>query len=153
MPAEHSDHVGFGFFEPGIGRSDGFVDGQLLAVLAREDGSQFVGDFMHQRAGHVAFARGFGGLRRGHQELGDGQNHEVDAGIQEVLEEDFLAAFFLVDARVVGQIVGDGLVAVEQVAGAVGGVHHFHGREMAALEGRSAGSSGSASWMAATYFW
>ena len=42
------------------------------------------------------------------------------------LKKIFLRALFLVDARIVGQIVGYGLVAMTQIARAKGSVHHLH---------------------------
>ena len=49
------------------------------------------------------------------------------------LKKIFFAALLLVDARIVGQIVGHRLVAVPQVARAEGRVHHLHRRDVAAL--------------------
>ena len=40
------------------------------------------------------------------------------------------------DARIVRQIIGDGLIAVQQIARAVDAVHHFHRRLLAALGGQ-----------------
>ena len=46
------------------------------------------------------------------------------------------------DARIVGEIVGHRLVAVAQVAGAIGRVHHFHRREVTAFGGAVGGVDG-----------
>ena len=56
----------------------------------------------------------------------------MHARVHEVLEEDFLRALLLVDARIVRQVVGDRLVAVTEIAGAKRRVHHFHRRDVAA---------------------
>ena len=86
-----------------------------------------------QRERQIAFGgslRRLGGL---HQLPRDRQDDVGHARIHEVLEEDLLRAFFLMDARIVRQIVGHRLVAMAQIAGAIRRVHHLHGRQMAAL--------------------
>ena len=62
-----------------------------------------------------------------------GSNHVVHARVHEVLEEDLLRSLLRVDARVVGQIVRHGLVAVVQVARAQRRIDDLHRRRLALL--------------------
>jgi hypothetical protein len=96
-------------------------------------GPKLVRDLVQQRGRHVALGRRLLSLAGLHQKLGDGQDHYGHARVHEVFEEDFLGALFLMNARVVRQIVGDGLVAVPQIAGAKRRVHDLHGREVTVL--------------------
>ncbi len=91
-------------------------------------------DLVHDGALQVSFAGNFGGLFGLHQFGGDGQDDVFHAGVHEILEEKFLAAFLFVDAGIIGQIVSDSLVAVSQVSGAKRSVHDLH-RSFEALLG------------------
>ena len=90
-------------------------------------------DLVHHCRSQITFAGGARCLVRIHQFLGDGQNHVVDARVHEILEENFLGPFLLVDAWIVGQIIGHSLVSMAQVAGAKWRIHHFHRRGLAAF--------------------
>ena len=58
---------------------------------------------------------------------------ENPASIHEVSKKDLLAAFGLMDAGIVRQVVGHRLIPMQQVAGAKWGVHHLHRRHVATL--------------------
>ena len=90
-------------------------------------------DFVHHHDGQVPVRRRLGRLLRQHDPLGQGKDHLVDPRVHEVLEENLLAAHFLVNAWIVRKIVGHRLIAVPQVAGAEWRIHHFHRRGMALL--------------------
>ncbi len=90
---------------------------------------------MHHCCRQVAFGGRERGLVSAQQSLGDRKNHVIHARVHEILEENFLRAFLLVNTRIVRQIVGHRLIAVAQIAGAIRRVHHFHGREMTSFGG------------------
>ena len=94
-----------------------------------------MGDLVHQGPDEITVG---GGLRRvlfAQQAPGERNDDLGDPRVHVVLEEDPLAPLLLVDARVVGEVVGDRLVAVPQVARAEGRVHHLHRSGLAALGG------------------
>ncbi len=124
---EHADSIGLGLFQFAVGGADGLADIGFAGGSAREGRAQAMGDFVQEGAREVAFAAHFGSLVGAHHAFGHGEDDVVHARVHEILEEDFLCALDLVDAGIIGQIVGDGLVAVAQVAGAIGRVHHLHG--------------------------
>ena len=72
------------------------------------------------------FCRSLSCLFGPHDQARDGEDYVVHASVHEILEKDFLRAFLLVHARIIGQVVGDGLVTVRKVSRAEGRVHHFH---------------------------
>src|SRR5262249_58408164 len=82
--------------------------------------SQRMADLMQDGRGEVAIHRRHLRLVVTHQELGDGQHNVIHARVHEVLKEDLLRSLLLVNARVVGQIVGHSLVTVTQIAGSEG---------------------------------
>ena len=128
---EDTGDVGLGFFKAGEGRADGLVDGELLAADVGPGGAEAVRELVQDDGGKVAPAGDILGLFGRHQLLRDGQDDLVDAGVHEILEEDLLRAFFCVDARVVGEVVGDGLVAVTEIACAQRRVGDNHRRGVA----------------------
>ena len=115
-------------------------------------GAESVRDFVEDHEVERAFAGDHLGLIGGQEALGERQNDDVHACVQEILPEDFLRAFFLMDARIVRQIIGDGLIAVEQIARAIDAVHHFHRRLLPALRRQILWPSGSDSCRSGTYF-
>ena len=66
--------------------------------------------------GKIPFRRGLRGLAGLHQLPRDRQHDVSDPGVHEILEEDLLRPFLLMDARIVGEIVGHRLVAMPQIA-------------------------------------
>ena len=95
-------------------------------------GPEAVADLVHQHRRQIALGRRRARLRRVHDARGERQDDLVHARVHEVLEEDLLRALLLVDARIVRQVVGDGLIAVAQIARAERRVHHLHRRRVAA---------------------
>jgi hypothetical protein len=91
-----------------------------------------VADLVHHGRREIPLGRRALGLRRIHHAPGQRQDDLVHARVHEILEENLFRAFFLMDTRIVRQIVGDRLVAVAQVARAERRVHHFHRRRVAA---------------------
>ncbi len=128
----HADDVGLGLFEAAEEAADRFADVGLPAAHAGERRPEAVRDLVHERRGEIAVGGGAPGLRWIHHARGERQDHLVDARVHEVLEEDLLRALLLMDAGIVRQVVGHGLVAVAQVARAKRRVHHFHRRRVAA---------------------
>ena len=135
LQAVHTHDIGFGLFQPRIRRAYGLADIHLLAIPVSKVRSQTVRNLVHHGGGKIAFARRLGRLLRLHDLAGERQDDVIHPRVHKVLEEDFLGAFRLMNTRIVGQIVGHRLVAVAQVAGAEGRVHHLHGREVAAFGG------------------
>ena len=88
---------------------------------------------MQQHIRKIAFSGSFGRLILTHQFLCDRQDHVLDPRIHKVLEEYFLRAFFLMDSRIVGQVVRHRLIAVTQVTGPERRIHDFHRRNVTAL--------------------
>ena len=129
----HAGDVGFRFFESGVRRSDRFANVNLFTFFSREGRSQSVRDLMHHHGGEITFRARLLRVTGAHDSFREWKDDVVHARVHEVLEEDFLAAHFLVDARIVRQVVGDGLIAVPQIAGAERRIHHLHRRGVALL--------------------
>ena len=108
------------------------ADVDLPAVAPREGGPEAVRDLVHHDRRQVPFGRSAPRLRRIHHAGGKRQDHFLHPCVHEVLEEDLLGPLLFVDARIVGQVVGDRLVAVPQIAGPERRVHHLHRRHVAA---------------------
>jgi hypothetical protein len=111
----------------------GFTNVDLLPGLPSERGTETVTDLVHHHHRQISLGTRLCGLIGAHHTLRQRQDHEVDARIHVVLEEDFLAADFLVNARIVRKIVGDRLISVTEIARAERRVHHFHRRLMTLL--------------------
>ena len=112
--AIHSHHVSLGLFERRIHRADGLRDRNLLSVHARVRRSQPVRDFVQHHGRQITFGRSPRRLRFRHQIFRQRQHDVVHARVHEILEEDFLGALRVVNARIVRQVVRHGLIAVQQ---------------------------------------
>ena len=145
-----SRHVGLGLFQPAVRRANRLVDRDLPAVDLRVGGAEAVRDLMQNHAGQIALAAHVLGLLRRQHLARDGQDHVVHARVHEVLEEDLLRSLLRVDARIVGQIVRHGLVAVVQIARAQRRIDHLHRRRLALLRGPVLRGIGSACCIAAS---
>ena len=132
LERQHPDDVRLGFFEPRVQAADRLSDVHLAAVSAGEGRSEAVTDLVHYHGGQIALGGRAPRLPRVHDARRQRQDDFVDARVHEVLEEDLLRALLLVNTRIVGQVVGDRLVSVAEVARPERRVHHFHRRHVAA---------------------
>ena len=83
-------------------------------------------NFVHDRGQQIALRGSLGRLILAHDSLCHWQNNVVHARVHEIFEENLLRALLFMDTRIIGQVVGDRLVTVEQISCPEGCVHHFH---------------------------
>ena len=131
IQGQQPDNIGLGFFQPGKRWTNGFTDVGLSCAGPSVCRPKGVADFVHQHHGKIAIHGSERRLVFTDQQFANGQHHIVHAGIHEILEEDLFAALFLMDSRIVRQIVRHRLIAVAQIACAKRRVHYFHRRALA----------------------
>ena len=81
---------------------------------------------MKQDRREIPIAGCLGRLVLTHQPLRNRKHDVINACIHKVFEKDLLRTLLLMDPGIVGQIIGDGLISMTQIAGTEWSVHHFH---------------------------